>query len=230
MGACRSSNLIRVHHPNRVDGWINQAECLCELHGAEKAVEALLLDEERFNDSAFDSVWDSFYKGMVINFSILDHTRVKDLKIITILALAFLHVSCTSYRRDDYFNYHGFVDKRLGRDTFKITYNGRLFIDLEKAIDFCLLRCSEITLERGYKYFRVTESNNGIYPHLIRADSHETITAIPLLIANTIISNVEEVVAVNIIVCKKTPPPNSNEFYSAEKIRNLIRDKYGMPK
>ena len=46
------ANLIRVHHPNRVDGWINQAECLCELHGAEKAVEALLLDEERFNDSA----------------------------------------------------------------------------------------------------------------------------------------------------------------------------------
>ena len=46
------ANLLRVHHSNRIDGWINQAECLCELHGAEKAVEALLLDEERFNDSA----------------------------------------------------------------------------------------------------------------------------------------------------------------------------------
>lgn len=46
------ANLLRVHHPNRIDGWINQAECLCELHCAEKAVEALLLDEERFNDSA----------------------------------------------------------------------------------------------------------------------------------------------------------------------------------
>ena len=46
------ANLIRVHHPNRIDGWINQAECLCELHGAEKAVEALLLDEERFKESA----------------------------------------------------------------------------------------------------------------------------------------------------------------------------------
>ena len=46
------SNMMRIHHPNRVDGWINQAECLCELHGAEKAVEALLLDEERFSKSA----------------------------------------------------------------------------------------------------------------------------------------------------------------------------------
>ena len=46
------ANLIRVHHPNRIDGWINQAECLCELHSAEKAVEALLLDEERFSKSA----------------------------------------------------------------------------------------------------------------------------------------------------------------------------------
>ena len=46
------ANLLRVHHPNRIDGWIIQAECLCELHGAEKAVEALLLDEERFKECA----------------------------------------------------------------------------------------------------------------------------------------------------------------------------------
>ena len=46
------SNGMRIYHPNRIDGWINKAECLCELHGAEKAVEALLLDEERFKESA----------------------------------------------------------------------------------------------------------------------------------------------------------------------------------
>jgi predicted Zn-dependent protease len=46
------SNMMRIYHPNRIDGWMNQAECLCELHGAEKAVEALLLDEERFKQSA----------------------------------------------------------------------------------------------------------------------------------------------------------------------------------
>ena len=46
------ANLIRVHHPNRVDGWIMLAECLSELSGAEKAVEILLLDEKRFDESA----------------------------------------------------------------------------------------------------------------------------------------------------------------------------------
>ena len=46
------SNGMRIYHSNRIDGWINQAECLCELRGAEKAVEALLLDEERFKESA----------------------------------------------------------------------------------------------------------------------------------------------------------------------------------
>ena len=46
------ANLIRVHHPHRVDGWIMLAESLYELHGAEKAVETLLLDEERFSKSA----------------------------------------------------------------------------------------------------------------------------------------------------------------------------------
>ena len=34
------SNGMRIYHPNRIDGWINKAECLCELHGAEKAGEA----------------------------------------------------------------------------------------------------------------------------------------------------------------------------------------------
>ena len=46
------ANLIRVHHPYRVDGWIMLAESLCELHSAEKALETLLLDEERFKKSA----------------------------------------------------------------------------------------------------------------------------------------------------------------------------------
>jgi predicted Zn-dependent protease len=46
------ANLFRVHHPNRVDGWIMLAECLCKLYSEEKAVETLLLDEERFKESA----------------------------------------------------------------------------------------------------------------------------------------------------------------------------------
>ena len=46
------ANLIRVHHPYRIDGWIMLAESLCELHSAEKALETLLLDEERFSNSA----------------------------------------------------------------------------------------------------------------------------------------------------------------------------------
>ena len=46
------ANLMRVHHPHRIDGWIMLAESLCELYSAEKAVETLLLDEERFKESA----------------------------------------------------------------------------------------------------------------------------------------------------------------------------------
>lgn len=46
------SNMMRTYHPNRLDGWLMKAEALYELEGAEKAVEALLLDEERFSKSA----------------------------------------------------------------------------------------------------------------------------------------------------------------------------------
>ena len=46
------SDMMRTYHPNRVDGWLMKATCLCELESPEKAVESLLLDEERFKESA----------------------------------------------------------------------------------------------------------------------------------------------------------------------------------
>ena len=39
------SNGMRIYHPNRIDGWINQAKCLYELHGPENAVEVQLFKE-----------------------------------------------------------------------------------------------------------------------------------------------------------------------------------------
>jgi hypothetical protein len=159
------------------------------------------------------------------------HISVKNLKFITILALAFLHVSCTSYREALSYNSQGFVDKRLGRDAFKITYNGGRFTDLEQAIDFCLLRCSEITLERGYKYFRVTKSESGIYRYLVKnPDFYGTINGSPVVIKGALSHDISQFVAENIIVCKKTPPEDSNDFYSAENTLYAIREKYNMSK
>jgi len=44
------SNMMLIYHPNRIEGWINQAECLCELHGTEKAAEALLVSSLTLQD------------------------------------------------------------------------------------------------------------------------------------------------------------------------------------
>jgi len=42
--------MMLIYHPNRIEGWINQAECLCELHGTEKAAEALLVSSLTLQD------------------------------------------------------------------------------------------------------------------------------------------------------------------------------------
>ena len=57
-------NLIKKHHPYRLDGWFLLAELLYEQHGAERAVESLLSDEKRFQKSFEYMITIAGYYGM----------------------------------------------------------------------------------------------------------------------------------------------------------------------
>ena len=151
--------------------------------------------------------------------------RVSNIFFLT--SITFL-ISCSSnYQRASFYNTEGFIDTRLGRDVFKITYNGSIFTNLNTAIDFCLLRCAEISLERGFRYFRVTRENSGIGIYLIRnPDLHGTIDGYPVQIPGGISHDVPRAVSSNIIVCSNEIPRGSNDFLNAENVRNMIQAKY----
>ena len=144
------------------------------------------------------------------------------------LVSTILFCSCTStYKQADYFHTEGFVDTRLGLEMFKVTYNGGAFTDIQTAVDFCLLRCAEVTIERGHNYFRVTKDTTGISRYLVRnSDLHGSINGSPVRILGGYSQDIPRAVSSNIIVCKKSIPPSSNEFLNARKIKDYLTQKY----
>lgn len=54
----------------------------------------------------------------------------------------------------------GFSETRLGDNVFEVNFRGNGYTSRERARDFALLRSSEVTLESGYRYFAILDSDN----------------------------------------------------------------------
>ncbi|MBI5574393.1 MAG: hypothetical protein HY919_07580 [Elusimicrobia bacterium] len=55
----------------------------------------------------------------------------------------------------------GYTDFKVQDDIFKVGFKGNAKCSLERAEDFCLLRCAEVTIENGYKYFIILDERSG---------------------------------------------------------------------
>ena len=149
------------------------------------------------------------------------------MKFFIFIFLASLTACSSRYQRASYYHTEGFIDTRIGRDAFKITYNGSPFANLQTAVDFCLLRCAEITQERGFTYFRVTKDEAGISQYLVKnPDLFGTINGNPVRISGAYTEGIPRAVATNIIVCKNEVPKGERDFMNARIIQDYITGKY----
>ncbi len=81
--------------------------------------------------------------------------------IVPLLALFILLQACaTGYKKDGLTG--GFSETRLDENIFMVSFRGNGYTKTERAIDFTLLRCAELTLQHGFKYFIVTEANTSV--------------------------------------------------------------------
>jgi hypothetical protein len=62
----------------------------------------------------------------------------------------------TSYQAKSFFG--GYVDSEIGEDIVEIVFLANPYTSKEKAADFAMYRCVEITLLRGSNYFVVLSS------------------------------------------------------------------------
>lgn len=132
------------------------------------------------------------------------------LRVLFVAVMMALSACATAYSSHDFFG--GFSSFQIDQNSWRVNFSGNAYTSAEKAIDYNLLRCAEITLENGYAYFVVVgESQRTDYSRVdIKRDSF--FFAKPS--------------ARNTIICYKERP---NEFaYSAEFTGKSIRAKYGM--
>jgi hypothetical protein len=83
-------------------------------------------------------------------------------KLISKFFLVFLVVglvSCaTTYQKKSFTG--GFSETQLGENVWKVNFKGNGYTSQERADDFTLLRCAELTLSTGYSYFKLVDSKS----------------------------------------------------------------------
>lgn len=69
------------------------------------------------------------------------------------LTAALLNGCVTKYQRQGFSG--GYRETMLGTNMFRVVFNGNGYTSPDRIQDFALLRCSELTLNAGYSYFKV---------------------------------------------------------------------------
>ena len=79
-------------------------------------------------------------------------------KLFTYSLLVIFITSCaTAYQPTGFSG--GFTDTQLSENVWKVSVNGNGYTSKSTISDYALLRASELTLQKGYKYFVVGSQN-----------------------------------------------------------------------
>lgn len=82
-------------------------------------------------------------------------------KFLILCAVALYISGCvTPYEQYNMWTGGGFDELQLSENSWKVSFKGTEFDDKDRIYDLCLLRCSELTINSGYKYFSVVTREN----------------------------------------------------------------------
>ena len=79
------------------------------------------------------------------------------MKVINLLFVSTILSSCsTRYQAEGLYD-EGYEELQLAENMFRVNFRANKFTRKQNAIDFCLLRCAEISANHGYKYFSIVD-------------------------------------------------------------------------
>ena len=85
--------------------------------------------------------------------------RGKTMRIAAVLFAAIALSACaTSYQRDGVTG--GFSETQLDENVWKVTFRGNGYTRGQRAEDLALLRCAELTVEKGYTHFALAGASS----------------------------------------------------------------------
>jgi len=145
--------------------------------------------------------------------------------------------SCsTRYKADGFTG--GYEELQLSENMFTVSFRGNGYTRKQRAIDFCLLRCAEITENHGYKYFTIVDQRNDIEnsSHTTPSSSVTTGTVNSYGGINAYTTNyggqtynISRPSASNTILCYKEKP-RQGIAYNTDFLIKSISEKYQITK
>ena len=134
----------------------------------------------------------------------------------------------TSYQKDGFSG--GFEETQLGTNKWRVTFAGNGYTRASRATDLALLRCADLTLQQGYKYFVITSGVSDMSHSAYTAPT----TATTNVYGNTAYTNfsgggtmiISKPSSENTIIMLKEKPDNIQDFYEAEFVCKSIGLKY----
>jgi hypothetical protein len=155
------------------------------------------------------------------------------MRALFIVVLAVILVACaTPYQRQS--SNGGFTETQLAENIFQITFKGNGYTERDTVTDYALLRSAELTIENGFSYFLLTNSQQYLNQESYTTPTNTYTTATVYgnsIHGSTITSGgqtfmISKHSVTNTIYCFKEKPDNF--AYDARFIIRSLRQKYGI--
>lgn len=154
---------------------------------------------------------------------------MKNLKMLYLLiAVSVGLVGCataTSYQPLDVFDGGGYTETQLDENVFDVEFSGNGYTGGERARNFTLLRCAELTLQNDYAFFVIIIEEQSSDVSTSTFTTPTTTTYGTTYSATT--TTTSKPTARNKIVMFKEKPDDVFS-YNAKFIENSIKAKYGI--
>ena len=202
-----------------------------------------LLDIAHFIDFTFNSI-DMLGKAGWVCVGGAHQESMQEGVVMRIVIVVFLMVvlvlgCATPYKSSGFRG--GYSETQLDENVFKVSFRGNGYTGRERASDFALLRCSELALQHGYKYFVVVDASTYSSNSTFTTPTTSRTTANAYVYGNQAHGNATTITtggqtytiskpsASNTIVCF-VEKPDEGFSYNAEFIFRSISEKYGIKK
>jgi hypothetical protein len=155
---------------------------------------------------------------------------MKRLLFPVIVMIALSMVGCaTGYNAKGLMG--GFSETQLDTDLFTVSFKGNGYTSVERASDFALLRCADLTLQNGFTYFKVVDSQSNIHTtYNVTSDTNFNASSYGSNLYGSSSSNttVHEVNRPAINMTIRLLKDKADGAYNANFIGKSIRTKYRM--
>ena len=158
-----------------------------------------------------------------------------------VIFMAVLLSGCATVYQSEGFT-GGYSETQLGENVFQVSFRGNGYTDRERASDFALLRSAELTLEKGFRYFVIVESEKHSKVGAYTTPSTSYTTGSAYGSGNYAYGSattttyggqtylISKPRATNTILCFKDKPQIDGLVFDAEFVTKSIREKYDIGK